>query len=585
MGLILLLVVAAGAAWYVFRVRGVPYVAQGSVLVITLDGKVVDHSERPGWVRRLATGAAETSLLDLHAMLEKAAFDDRIRGLLLIVDNPGLGWGKAQELVEMLDRFKARGKEVVAYLESGELLDYAIAAGAAKIVVPQCGWLSFLGLRAEVTFLKDTLAKAGVEGDFVRFKDYKTAADALMRSEMSEAHREMLDAILDSHFASLRGHVAARRQLPLAAVDELIARGSFLPEEARQLGLVDRIAYLHELLEDWNDLAGAERALGKEARAGRRSEVRTVAADRYERVSARFAGVPKGPTVVVVAVHGPIASGESGRPTLLGRAVGARTVVRALRRARQDRRVRGIVLRVDSPGGSGVASDLIWAEVRRCLEDKPVVASMSDVAGSGGYYIAMAAKRIVAHSMTITGSIGVIGGKFAIPGMLDRLAANKVVISRGRYSQMYSSSRRFSDDERELVTRTIRSFYDSFVQKVGECRSMSAEDVDAVAGGRVWTGEQACARGLVDERGGLSKALDVLREEMRLPSEMPLRLAPFPPQMSPLRRLIAGQLGHDGLLAALGQAASEARSAMAVFRDGEALAIAEAVPVIPGRTP
>jgi protease-4 len=388
--------------------------------------------------------------------------------------------------------------------------NYYLATACDAIAFPPCAQLNVLGLRSEALFLKETLELVGIEADLESIAEYKVAPDMFRRSSMTEPHREMLGAILDSYFEELVGAIAEGRGLPTEQVRAFIDRMPMAPEKAVEAGLADVVAYADEL--------GAYLAQGDDADAA------MVSWDDAARWLQRPMDWATRKRIGVVSVEGVIVPGTSRRlpvplPLPIEAQAGARTVIQALRRAESDPHIAALVLHVESPGGSSLASDLIWREVRRLRERMPVVALMGEQAASGGYYVSAAANHIVARPTTMTGSIGIWGGKFVVGKLYGRLEMGRAEMERGAMAGVYSELRPFSAEERRRVRQELGEAYARFKQVVAEGRGMTDEEVERIARGRVWTGEQAVSLGLVDELGGFDRALTVAKELAKLDPE------------------------------------------------------------------
>ena len=337
------------------------------------------------------------------------------------------------------------------------------------------------------------MGKLGIEFEFERIGKYKSAVESYSQDSLSDAAREDREAILNDVFDELTSGIAAGRSIPADSVAGLIDRGPFVSVEAKNAGLVDQIAYEDEL-----DGIVRERI----ARHARRIDLRDLTRRRDHRYT--WGPVPQ---VAVIFAEGTILSGEDRNHLLLGEIMGSQTIAKAIRAARNDSDVKAIVLRIDSPGGDGPASDIIWREVKQTIGVKPLVVSMSDVAASGGYYIACAADSIFASPATITGSIGVFAGKLSLAGLYEKIGITTETSTRGAHADMYSLDRPFTDDEREIVRHQIGMFYNNFLKIVADGRRRTPQEIDSVAQGRVWTGKAAQRHGLVDAFGGLPRAI------------------------------------------------------------------------------
>jgi len=456
--------------------------------------------------------------------LHEAAADRHVVGLIAKVGG-ALPWAAMQELRLGVRAFATSGKPTLAWAESfgegsGDMAAYVLATAFDRIWLQPGGGLGLLGVGVETTFVRGALDQLGIEPQIEQRYEFKNAADQLIRTEFSDAHRTALDRLADSVFTEAVAAIATGRGMEPARVRALADTGPRTAPEARAAGLVDALGYRDEAY------------AAMRARVGRDAEL--LFADRWRpqrhpRMPARRKG-----HVALVEVRGSIVSGRTRRgPT--GRQVGSDSVGAALRAATSDEHVRAVVLRVDSPGGSAVASDTIWREVCRVrAAGKPVVVSMGQAAASGGYYIACPADVIVALPSTLTGSIGVFGGKMVVRGLLDRLGLTTGMVSHGDRALMFSPRRGFSDAERERLAATIDAIYDDFVAKVARGRCRPVAEIEAVARGRVWTGSDALGIGLVDELGGLSDAIRIARARGGLPADAPVSHAVH---VSPLARL------------------------------------------------
>ncbi len=384
------------------------------------------------------------------------------------------------------------------------------------------GMLMVTGLMADATFLRGTLDKLKITPDFEHVGEYKSASDQYMRDSMSEPQRRATDAILDSLYSQLVDGIAASRKLTPAQVTRAIDAGLLTPAEARQAGLVDGLLYLDQV----------EDELRKEV--GDYSEVRVRS---YKKTGGfRFGG---GARIAVVSASGTIVSGRSGRSSFGGDFLGSDSLVQLLRELREDDGIRAVVLRVDSPGGSGIASDAIWRETQLLKAEKPLVVSMGDVAASGGYYISMGANAIVAEPGTITGSIGVISGKFNMRGFYEEwLGLRREQLKRGENAGLFSDYEGFSDGQRARLRVQLEDFYRTFVHKAAEGRGRKDEEIDRVAQGRIWSGAQAKELGLVDELGGLAKAVSIAREKAGIPASARVSLEAYPRKKGLLRDVL-----------------------------------------------
>jgi len=437
-------------------------------------------------------------------------------------------WGTMQELRRGLQTFAASGKPTLAWVETfGELGSrgmsaYVLATAFGELWLQPGGEIGLLGVGIETTFVRGTLDRLGIEPQFEQRYEYKNAADVLMRKEFTAAHREALERLAESVFSDAVETIADARGLTHDQVRELVNSGPRTASEAQATGLVDRLGYRDQAYD------------AMRARTGGKPEL--LFADRW-RPHRKLAPPPhRRGHVALVDVRGAIATGRTRRGPM-GRQAGSDTLSAQLRAARDNDRARAVVMRVESPGGSAVASEVIWREVWRLREaDKPVIVSMGDVAASGGYYIACPAEVIVALPATLTGSIGVLGGKLVVDSLLERLGVSTGTVQQGAHALMYSARRSFSEDERARFAATVDAIYHDFVGKVAEGRQRPVADIEAVAKGRVWTGRDALEAGLVDELGGLRDAVRIARERANLPEDAPVLGAVRIPPLARLSR-------------------------------------------------
>jgi protease IV len=459
--------------------------------------------------------------------LHEAAEDGHVVGLIAKVGGMW-PWAAMQELRRGVKAFAESGKPTLAWAESfGEVGSrdmpaYLLATAFDQIWLQPGGGVGLLGVGIETTFVRGTLDRLGVEPQFEQRYEYKNAADVLVRKEFTAAHREALERLAESVFNDAVETIADARGLARDQVRELIDTGPRTASEAQTAGLVDRIGYRDQAYE------------AMRAKTGGKPEL--LFADRW-RPRRKLAPPPhRRDHVALVDVRGAIVMGRTRRSPM-GRQAGSDTVSAQLRAAHESDRARAIVMRVDSPGGSAVASEVIWREVSRLRESgKPVVVSMGDLAASGGYYISCPANVIVALPSTLTGSIGVLGGKMVVDSLLDRIGVNTGSVQRGARAFMYSARKGFSEDERARFGVTIDAIYDDFVGKVAVGRKRPVADIEAVARGRVWTGRDALEAGLVDELGGLRDAIRIARERAGLPDDAPVLGAVRIPPLARLSR-------------------------------------------------
>jgi protease-4 len=458
----------------------------------------------------MLTGNGKPLLLrEAVAAIRRAAKDDRIAGLIARVQVAAAAAGPVQELREAIVEF-SDVKPSLAWAETYPgTMSYYLASAFREVWMQPSGTVGLVGFATNALFLRDALAKAGVQAQFIARGDYKSAANMFTQENYTDAHREADGRLIESLHEQVLAAVAASRHIEAADIDALADKAPLLREDAVTGRLVDRIGFRDEAYARIAELVGAPDVSPDDPDAPPRLYL-----SRYARTPTSAPSLPgrkSKPTIAVVTLAGPIVSGRGGRTlSPLGTSsAGGDTIAAALREAGADDEVSAVVLRVDSPGGSVTGSETIWREVVRLREaGKPIVASMGAVAASGGYYVSMAADAIVANAGTLTGSIGVVTGKLVARELKDRLGIGSDVVRTNRNADAWSVNAPFTDEQHAHVEAEADLFYTDFVQRVADGRGMTVESVDAVARGRVWTGADALARGLVDELGGLRTAID-----------------------------------------------------------------------------
>ncbi len=508
-------------------------------LILELDLAEGIGEEPPSDVVSAVLTMRRPRLADVLDGLRRARADDKVHALVVKIGGRRTGLARVQELHAAITEFRRSGKATVAWGETfGEFSPgnaaYYLATAFDRIWLQPSGDVGLTGLSLEQWFYRGTLDKLGLEYEVGKRYEYKNAADRLTEQGFTGPAREALEQLASSLTGQLTAAVAERLSVPLAEAREVIDNGPYTAEEALELRLVDALGYRDEVYDELRKSAGPGAHL---LYLGRYHRSRALA----ER--ARRLPDPTENIIALIHASGPIRRGRSGRGPLSGGAMGSDTVSAALRAAASDRRVRAIVLRVNSPGGSYVASDTIWREVVRARQaGTPVIVSMGDVAASGGYFIAMAADAIVAQPGTVTGSIGVLTGKPVTASLLERVGITTDSVTEGAHADMFTTTRPFSKEEWSKINSWLDRIYADFTGKVASGRNMTTAQVHEIARGRVWTGADAAANGLVDDLGGLDDAVALARRKARLPDSAPLRGFP---RVTPLDRLRRPESSED----------------------------------------
>jgi len=579
-----LVVSVAGVALLYLLVGREPAVPSNATLVLKVGGDLAELA--PSNVVGYLRGANTPTVRMFVENLRKAKVDARVSAVLLKptgFESPY--WAKVQEIRDAVLDFRKSGKPVYAYLEYGGDREYYLATAADRVFIMPSSPLDLTGIATYEVFLRGTLDKIGAYPDMHHIGEYKTAPNQLTEKGYTRAHKEMDESLNRDLYEQLVRGIADGRKKNEADVQRLIDDGPFLPEDALRAGLVDDVLYEDQVEEKLRGLASGTNKSAATASSGER--LRKIEGDDYARVSLTAFGLNKGPRIGVIYATGTINAGRSGYDPLSGAVIGSDTLIDSIRQARRDSSLRAIVIRIDSPGGSATASDAIWRELmiaRRDRADRPIVASMSDLAASGGYYIALPAEVIVAQPSTLTGSIGIFGGKIVTGGVYEKLGANIGSTSIGKNAEINSPARPFNAGELKKLQEQLQAFYDQFVEKVAQSRHTSPEKIDQVAQGRVWTGRQAKDNGLVDVLGGLDTAVAIAKQRAKLAADAEVELVVYPPRKS-FYEIVADQFNGAGDQAAIStwlaahlssgelEALRVVRGPLSMFRRGEPLAL------------
>ncbi|MEO8076041.1 MAG: signal peptide peptidase SppA [Acidobacteriota bacterium] len=554
---------AAGLIGMAVLVGRDPQVSSNSTLVLKVAGDLADVEAGGVLSPFIESTPTVRSIVDA---LRKAKVDRRISSVIIRPTSAAALWGKVQEVRDAIVDFRKSGKPIIGYLEYGGQQEFYLASACDKVFLMPSASLDLTGISSYELFLRGTLDKIGAYPDSLHIGDYKTYSNTFSEHSYTPAHREMAESLNSDLYGQLIRGLADGRHKSEKEIRDLVDHGPFLPEDAVRAGLVDDLAYEDEL--------------DDKVRLGK-VPANLLDDDDYRHVSLASLGLNKGPRIAVIYAAGVIASGKSSYDSPSGQVVGSDTMAEYLRKARADASIKAIVLRIDSPGGSAIASDVIWREVMLTRDVKPVIASMSDVAASGGYYIAMPAHAIVAEPATLTGSIGVVMLKFVIDGTLKKLGVNMEGVGNGRYADLYSPVRAFSPDERAKMMEQMQATYDTFVEKAAAGRNTTPERIDSVGQGRVWTGKQGKQIGLVDELGGLDRALVIAKQRAKLAPDSEVELVVYPGKKS-IYDIVKNPFGaSDRAATALGtllgigdpRAIQAITAPLRVFRRGEPLAI------------
>lgn len=497
-----------------------------SVLVFKLEGEVSDQSRG-----RFDKGL---SLPSICSALEKAALDPRVKGIAVEIGPLSCGWAKAQEVRRYLSHFRSSGKFSICFMKQGGEKEYYLASAIQEVFIPPSASLSLRGFSVSGGFLRGVLDKIGVEPQVKRIGDYKSAGDQILRTNMSQYQELQLQEILDDIYDEFCTSVAQSRGKTVDEVKAMLDQGIFDNKVFLEGGWVDGLRYEDEVIADLKTRTNPPDADQSKVQE---QELKKVALSKYRWVNPSAFALTGKKKIAVLRTSGAIVSKSS-----TGGAITPDGLIPQLRSLAKNKAVSAVVLRVDSPGGDALASDLMWREIQKLSEKKPVVASMGDVAASGGYYLSMGAKTIVADSLTLTGSIGVVTGKFSLSELYQKIGYSKKILSRGRYAEILAADNRsFTGDENALFDRAAIHAYESFRNKAAASRGMSEEKMQEVAQGRVWTGKDALDKGLIDAIGGVNRAVAIAKQLAGIQESEKVTVLEFGRvQQSPLALLSSG---------------------------------------------
>jgi protease-4 len=492
-----------------------PVVADGSTLVLHLEGELPEQPPVTLPIPFLEEQQPMT-MVETWQLLRKAAVDSRIKALVLEPRDLEVGWAKLEELRASIVAFKKAGKPVYAYLRGAGTKEYYIATAADRVFMAPEDELDVKGLRAELMFVKGTLDKLGVQMEFEHVGKYKDAPDMFTRTAPTIETLEVENQILDQYFGDIISVIAEGRKKQPEAVKALMDDGPFVGKSALDGGLVDELLFEDEMYGKLKDAAKLE-------------SIKKVGEKDYSKVE--VAGVDGKTKIAFIVGQGEITRGGTN-DSIGSDGITATGLVKLLRQVENDSSVKGVILRIDSPGGDGIASDDILHAARSLSAKKPLIISMSDLAASGGYFIAMTGDPVVAYPNTLTGSIGVFFGKVNLKGLFDKVGLATYTLKRGRFADIDTTTAPLDDEQRAKLRREIETFYKGFVDRVAAGRKKPYDTVEPLAQGRVWLGAQAKQNGLVDELGGLDRAIELVRDRAKISSSEKIVLVTYPPKRS-----------------------------------------------------
>ena len=518
------------AAFALLRMREKPpSIADNSTLVLHLDGDLPERAPVEYPIPFLEQKTPLT-VVNVWEMLRKAGADRRIKAIVLEPQNLSVGWGKLEEIRGDLEQFKKSGKPLYAFLKTPGTREYYLATAATRIYLAPEDELNLKGMRFELMYFKKTLDKLGVQVEVEHAGKYKDFGDMFTRTNMSPETKEVLDSILDDLYGNLLQRIATARKKTVDEIRATIDQGPFLSGQAMQKGLVDSLRYEDQMFGELHE-------------ALQSGELKKLSYREYAKISPASVGLEGKQRIALVTGQGGISRGDPDSDAFSNDdGITSESFNKLLRKAEGDASIKGVIVRIDSPGGEVFASDAIWREMNLLSKKKPVVISMSDTAASGGYYIAMSGDPIVAYPGTLTGSIGVVYGKANLHGLYDKVGVSKDFLTRGRFADIDSDYKPLSPEGRAKLREAIDENYKMFVTKVAQARRRPFDQIEPLSQGRVWLGSQAKANGLVDQLGGLDRAIELVKEKAKIPKDEKITIVTYPPK----RSIFDVMFGHSG---------------------------------------
>jgi len=494
-----------------------PVIAADSTLILRLDGEIPERPPVEYPIPFLQEQAPST-VKDVWELLRKAAVDSRIKAVVLEPQNIGAGWAKLEELRSDLEQFRKSGKPLVAYLKNPTTREYYLATAADRIYMGPEEFLDVKGMRAEMMFFRGTLDKLGAQIEVEHMGKYKDFGDMFTRKDMSPETKEVMNSVLDDAYGRLLATIAKARKKSVEEIRAAIDEGPFLAEQAVSKGFIDSLRYEDQMFGELKDRLKS-------------GEIKKVSHRDYMKITPASLNMEGKPRLAFLAAQGDITRGD---PSDDGNEDGIRAegFNKVLRRVGNDSNIRGVIVRIDSGGGDSFASDEIWREMNLLSKKKPLVLSMSDAAASGGYYMAMTGDSVVAYPGTFTGSIGVVFLKPNLHGLYDKLGISLDTLTRGKFADIDSTDHPLTPEGRAKLREGIEGNYHSFVSKVAQARKRPYEQIEPLAQGRVWLGSQAKERGLVDELGGIDRAIELVKEKAKIGKDEKVTIVSYPPRRS-----------------------------------------------------
>ncbi|XP_058112382.1 serine protease SPPA, chloroplastic isoform X1 [Magnolia sinica] len=498
-------------------------VRKGSVLSMKLRGQIFEQLRG-----RFSSGL---SLPQICENFIKAAYDPRVSGIYLQIEPLNCGWGKVEEIRRHIINFKKSGKFIVGYIPVCGEKEYYLGSACGELYAPPSAYVGLYGLAVQASFLGGVFEKIGIQPQIERIGKYKSAGDQLSRKSISKENFVMLTSLLENIYGNWLDMISSTQGKRRDDIENFINEGIYRVERLKEEGWIKDLHYDDEVMSMLKERVGQPKD----------KQLLTVDYRKYSRVRNWTLGLGQGKDqIAIIRASGSISRVRSPL-SVPGSGIIGEQFIEKIRTIRDSKKYKAVIIRIDSPGGDALASDLMWREIKLLSASIPVIASMSDVAASGGYYMAMAAGTIVAENLTLTGSIGVVTGKFCLNKLYERIGLNKEIISRGRFAELLVAEQRpFRPDEAELFAKSARNAYRQFRDKAAFSRSMTVDQMEEVAQGRVWTGNDAASLGLVDAIGGMSRAIAIAKQKANIPQDSQVRLVELSKTSPSLPEIVSG---------------------------------------------
>ncbi len=511
---------------------------ESKFVIINLEGYYSDFIEQ---MPMFVDSPVDNSIFHLTQKINKIIHNESVDGIIVKIKNPVINFAKAYDIIDLMKLAQKNGKKIYVFANQLTLINYLIASAGDVIMMPHSGNLQILGISSEVIFLKDVLNVLGINPDFINIGDYKTGNEIYTRSSSSEFLKQEIENMMEVYFEEIINIIAQNRKISKQEVKSTLNKGFLTVKEGLKNKFIDLFSYETDLLRNIERMEKSKITIDKKYTGDNRDtqvDFSNIFSMMQLFSSQNQTEKNTEAKIGLIFIQGNISLGKGGGG-LFSSNVGSDSIIKAIDEALDDETVKAVVLRVDSPGGSALASDIVWDKINKAKRIKPIIVSMSDVAASGGYYVSMGADYIFAEPVSVTGSIGVLGGKFNLKGLYDKIGLKKEYFSKGKLANMFTDYSNFSEYEKETLIASMEEIYNIFVRKASMSRKIDLEEMQELAQGRIWLGIQAVKNGLIDELGGLNDALKFAGAKASLKEPLNIQIFPKrPPFIDLLQNLL-----------------------------------------------